>query len=56
MKTSRRAFFLAFLLIPILLADGKDKNKKPPPAKKDSLLSSARTPQNAKQRDLRVSL
>jgi 6-phosphogluconolactonase len=37
MKTSRRAFFLAFLLIPILLADGKDKNKKPPPAKKDFL-------------------
>ena len=35
MKTSRRAFFLALLLIPILLADGKDKNKPPAPAKKD---------------------
>src|SRR5438128_1013101 len=35
MKTSRRAFLFAFLLIPILLADGKDKNKQPAPAKKD---------------------
>src|ERR1051325_2235718 len=35
MKTSRRAFFLALLFIPMLLADGKDKNKQPAPAKKD---------------------
>ncbi len=35
MKTSRRAFFLLFLLIPILLADGKDKKSRSAPAKKD---------------------
>jgi 6-phosphogluconolactonase len=35
MKTSRRAFLFVFLLMPILLADGKDKNKQPPLAQKD---------------------
>src|SRR5215470_17956738 len=34
MKTSRRAFFLLLLVVPVLFADGKDK-KKPVPSKKD---------------------
>src|SRR5215510_10478723 len=34
MKTSRRAFFLLLLVVPVLFADGKDK-KKPVPPKKD---------------------
>jgi len=56
MKTSRRAFFLAFLLIPILLADARTKQEAPA-GKKDFLaFVGTYTAKNAKQRDLRVSL